>query len=983
MDELFDEIDANLNHYGNEDIRQVFSRGMFNNFVNLNLSSDKDSLSLIHINIRSLSKNYETFKIALETIDLKFDLICVSETWMHEHVLDIYFPNYVPYHKMRSDRRGGGVAIYVKNVFLSKELAHIGLCNENTECIFTEITHRNKKIVIGTTYRPPSGNKDQFEEDITSRLSMISNIGDTILAGDVNMDLLRINENNNVAKFYESIVSCGLIPSISQPTHIFTCRDSGLPSATLIDNIFASNPNYLKAGIINLDVSDHLPIIVVYDKYFTGENKAEKVKYRIINEFTIAKFIDEFSKINLYNSISPYHDCNTSIKILDEIIFSVFDKCCPLKSKISSPKDQRSPWLSREVKQLLKLRHDFFNLMRRGAIETSDYNAFRNSVTSVIRTAKAEYHKSLFRNIRDNAKKTWRAINNVLKPARSINIKIIKSVIYNDMEWEDDSAICNAFNDHFVSVGGKINDCYGNDRIQCTVQEATPNSIFLSWVTESEVSRIILALKDKNCNISAYPNKILKSIHRLVAPIIAHIINVSFMSGVFPQCMKSARVVPIFKSGDERDVGNYRPISVLPVLSKIFERTMYNRVISFMEKYNILSKSQYGFRRGLSTSQAIMDNLSFIYRNLDQGKPVLSLFLDFKKAFDCVEHKILLLKLYMYGIRGAAYRWFESYLSNRDQYTSVNGVNSSKSHITHGVPQGSILGPVLFLIFINDLPNVNSFFKFTLFADDSTVSCAFEDHDNEFIARTIEQQLIPINKWLVINRLTVNHSKTVFIAFSHRKEFNIRPIKFGNHYINQTSSTKFLGLTIDSHLKFDSHINNICNKTSKTVGILFKLNKFMPLEILKSIYQSLITPYLTYCQEIYYSAPQIYTNRIKIIQKKAVRAMNSLPYNAHTDEYFKSMQLLKLDDMFTLATLTNVYEKVHNHNFIPPDTRNHPHFTRNRNQLAIPLLNRNATQKTFVYQEVIKWNALPLELKDTDKKPRFKKRVKDFLLSSY
>ena len=218
-------------------------------------------------------------------------------------------------------------------------------------------------------------------------------------------------------------------------------------------------------------------------------------------------------------------------------------------------------------------------------------------------------------------------------------------------------------------------------------------------------------MKNKSSHINTYPVKILKLISDIVSPILSIIIGKSLRDGVFPASFKKARVVPLHKGGCTSDVSNYRPVSVLPMMSKIFERVVFNQLIDFLDKYNLLNPSQYGFRAGKSTSLAVMDHLQYVYENLDSGNIVASIFLDFSKAFDCIEHEVLLGKLFRCGVRGVAYRWFESYLSERIQYVSINSINSTLRPETHGVPQASTLGPLLFLFFINDFSKSSSFFQ--------------------------------------------------------------------------------------------------------------------------------------------------------------------------------------------------------------------------------------------------------------------------------
>ena len=323
-----------------------------------------------------------------------------------------------------------------------------------------------------------------------------------------------------------------------------------------------------------------------------------------------------------------------------------------------------------------------------------------------------------------------------------------------------------------------------------------------------------------------------------------YIINLSFNTGIFPMELKKAIVLPTHKDGDIRMIENYRPIYVLPFFSKIFERLMYDRILTFLNKHNILYKYQFGFKKSHSTYMALTVLIDKILNALDQGKCVVGLFLDFSKAFDTVNHAILLNKLKHYGIRGTALHWLTSYISNRYQYVVYN-VRSSEKLITCGVPQGSILGPLLFLLYVNDLPSVSTKLFTLLFADDTNLF--IEDMDTTHINQILTEEIGKILIWLKANKLSLNVDKTNFIVFSRRRTINDVYIKIEGKNIERVTKVKFLGVIIDSKLTWKEHINYISNKISKYIGIIYKTKKVLTKSALIGLYYSFVYPYLTYC----------------------------------------------------------------------------------------------------------------------------------------
>ena len=344
--------------------------------------------------------------------------------------------------------------------------------------------------------------------------------------------------------------------------------------------------------------------------------------------------------------------------------------------------------------------------------------------------------------------------------------------------------------------------------------------------------------------------------------------NKSLTEGVFPNSLKLALVCPIFKKGDVTKCANYRPISLLSNISKIFERVMYNRIEHFLEEHDSIYELQFGFRKNYSTNHALLSIVESIRKNLDNKTYSCRVFVDLEKAFDTVNHTILLSKLNHYGIRGESLEWFRSYLTNRKQCSTINGSSSEYSKISCGVPQGSILGPLLFLIYINDMHDALSKCIVHHFADDTNL--LFSHKDPEVIRKTLNNELKLLYEWLCANRLSLNVDKTEFIIFRPpRTKLNNRIVlNLNNKKIHESRKIKYLGLIMDDRLTWKFHINELCKKLGRSVGMLYKLRHLCPLTVLKSLYYSLLNSHIAYGLPVWGNSDQIYIDKISKLQKK-------------------------------------------------------------------------------------------------------------------
>ena len=406
-----------------------------------------------------------------------------------------------------------------------------------------------------------------------------------------------------------------------------------------------------------------------------------------------------------------------------------------------------------------------------------------------------------------------------------------------------------------------------------TTKNYISNSIYLAPTSSTEISQIIDDLKVKataDINVASIKkanNNVIK-----FSEVIADIINRSILEGVFPSKLKNAKVVPVHKV----DIENYRPISLLSAFSKIFEKVMYARVYDFLSHNNILNENQFGFRRGRSCEQALLTAQNEILKSLSKKQMSLLLLIDFSKAFDMVDHDILLNKLNNYGIRGIANYWFKSYLSDRTQYVTINGRKSSNREMQYGVPQGSILGPLLFIIYINDVPNICENCTFILYADDANILISGRNiAEIENIFNSLAKKL---EIWVSTNGLALNLKKTNYMIFSSSK-IHAMPFKpkLYQYDLERKSSSRFLGVIISEQLTWNEHILAIKAKMSRYVGILYKLKNILPFSARKNIFHSFVQSHLNYCSLVWGLGPKAYIEPLFTEQKKSNTSINARP----------------------------------------------------------------------------------------------------------
>ena len=467
--------------------------------------------------------------------------------------------------------------------------------------------------------------------------------------------------------------------------------------------------------------------------------------------------------------------------------------------------------------------------------------------------------------------------------------------------------------------------------------------------------------------------------------------NLSIATGSYPDCLKIAEVIPIYKKGDPSKCNNYRLISLLSQFDKIFEKLLGNRLISFLEKYNLLSKQQFGFRQNSTTTYAIANIHDQILKNIDHNCYSCGLFLDLSKAFDTVDHQILLQKMHShYGIRGKAFDIFQSFLTNRYQYVKILQCKSSRQKVSCGVPQGSSLGPILFLMYINDLP-LASQFDTTLFADDTFL--LLSDSSILNLERRVNEQLENIDKWFCINKLSLNYSKTNFMIFNKHPHktcnYDFKLEINGNNLV-RAGTVKYLGVIIDENLTWSQHLKYLSSPIAKHSGLFYRLRNYVSREALCVLYYGLIYSKVQYGIISWGTASKTSLNAIQIRLNQILRAISFNNVRTPVTSLYKNLNFLKLDDIYKLELAKFMY-KVYNKN-LPKIIENkftklastHEYNTRQSAKSGYfrPRVNKSIASNLLSFRGPKLFNEIDYELKSMQW-VSFKKNYKKQLLNRY
>lgn len=904
-----------------------------------------------------------------------FSIICFSETWLTSDDRDLYgLTGYDCEYDHRSGCSYGGSAIFVSKQLTYSRRTDLKINVPKCESVWVEIDPIDssdlKKTVFGTVYRSPSSNASDFCEAfflVLDKLSFESK--NVFIMGDFNINLLD-SANPITSNYISGFCSYGYQSLINTPTRVVDHS-----SHSLLDHILSNRDFPIQAGTIDCDITDHFPVFFYVHK--KAKSKTDSYKHTI---FDRAKFLSDVSIID-WSNIFEVSNPDVALQLFSDAIVNSVRNCTTSITSNRRYGAPRCPWLTNTLLLSLRKKDNLYKKMKRTPFNLNlraRYQRYSHVLSCLLKTAKRRYYENEFNKCGNNIKKKWKLVNEFLN--NSTQHKTIKTITHDELAFSEPSAIANAFSKHFSAVCSQLPPCPYTSELS-----RSPQSFFLYPASCDEIEATITGLKATGPGLDGIHGFHVKLVKQLVSPILCHIFNLVFKSGIFPQALKVAKIIPVHKKGDSRNMNNYRPISILSFIDKILEKLLVTRLSRYLKKFNLLTPSQFGFREGLSTNIAIACLTDKIKSSIDRGNVAAAVFIDFSKAFDTIDHDILFIKLERYGITGPALTLLRSFLLNRQQVVSISTATSPPVIINRGVPQGSILGPLLFLIYINDLPLCLRTSQCILYADDTTILNSH--HNTSSLIQMIQTDLLLLERWCSVNKLSINVLKTCYLLFTspQKKIAAIPSLHIAGDQIAFCRTTNFLGVIVDCHLKFHEHAIFITKKLSFGVRVLIRARPYFNFQTLLTLYYAFVHSHLNYCISSWGGTYNSHIAPLITLQKQALRVITFSRRQAESSPLFIHLRVLPLHQLYLYSIGILFFNIFYDHlalDIFPQHVLSNSNLTRfaSRRNLLLPPIHTNYGKKMIQFSALSFWNSLSSDIKCSTTLRLFKSKLKKFLL---
>lgn len=949
-----------------------------------------NSLNIFHQNIQCLSSRIDSLLIVID--ELKPDIIILTEHKLTKNeILNFNICGYkLASYYVRKINEGGGVLIMVSNNIdftnnVNKSIEFLNIDKLFESCVI-ELKLNNTKIIIGGIYRTPSRNIESFLFNLDKLLSFLTKkSGNICIGGDFNIDIL--TQDNRKQDFINILLSHNMYYTINIPTRVTESSETAIDN--FITNIDRKNVN---VECIVTALSDHDGQIITLNNLIKL-NKSHSIQLtefkRIFSKANIQQFLYDLGQEDWYKLY------NITVENKFTYFYNIFKYYFNINFPLikSRHKPLKNNWIDEKIRQE---RHKLVNstkALRKNKNQHAKLIIKRHKryYKKLIFQKKRNYFNNKIRNCDNVTRTAWQLVNSELGRGREYSLTKIVLKVGNKIV-DDPNNVANTLNNYYADMVEKCiipkltKSRFCNSNLMSPVSQ---QKFQFRTISDKQLIEIIDSLKNKwSAGYDGIPTKILKDAKLLLLKPLLHVINACLISGIYPKELKKSKIIPIFKKGDTKEISNYRPISIQPSLSKVFEKCMLIQLVNYFEVHNFLDNEQHGFRQNKSTITAIISYIETIIDKLEKGEHVVTTFLDMSKAFDSVSHSLLIEKLNSYGISGKELTLIKSYLEDRQQYVETKHIcgnsvvitNSMTRGVAYSVPQGSVLGPFLFLCYLGGLPDcisklgINN--KLCIFADDVNLTVSNKNYDKVLSDSSLAKD--KLNSYLNDLNLLLNEDKTICMKFSCKDLVpanNITNLQF--LCLKFSEKTSFLGILVDNHLNWTSHVEKVCSKVSSGIFALKRLTPFCNFDTVKCTYFSLIHSHIAYGIEVYGATTIFNMNKILHLQKVAIRTMLKLDNKAHCKQHFSELKIMTVYSLYIYKTILLIKNNEH---ILLRQKDNHRYDTRNKLNFQLFKHSKMIFEKKPSYAGIRFINHLPNKIKKENNYNIFKKMLKSFLI---
>lgn len=928
-----------------------------------------------HINVNGLRNKVHEIQRICETHTV--DVLLITETRLSAYVSDSLL-SIDGYDLLRKDRGcgfGGGLLVYFRQgLSIVQNTSNIRLLNCEYINVVLRLSHR-KQADLFLIYRPPNLSTNEFLESLDSTLSAIDPQKPFLLFGDFNIDLTTNAHNQHLRSQYLNLLrSYNLRQLIDKPTRITSTTE------TIIDHIVVNNQvvNY-KATTVDNACSDHQIVqLLWYTSIDVEKQNHSSFQYRSMKNFNQSNFQDDLNAVNwecLERMVNP----DDQVNYFEMEFLRVWNAHAPLKTCRLKNKIKDKPWITFEIKAAMKTRDELYKKFKSQKSE-ENWCAFkneRNRTNNLVNRNRYNFFRDKFCSHRSEPKKMWKSVKTLI--GRKESSKMVP----------DSEVICGFFERAPTEAQQSIGRT--NQTFQSFLGPNFDTSDSILSFSQEEVFSALKSLNmSKACGRDEISNYMIKLAGRALVKPLWLIFNNCVNNCYFPCAWRIAKVIPVYKKkGNANEPQNYRPISLLPCVSKVLERLISSNLVEYLNYNSILAESQHGFRPKRSTITATTQLVESLLLNMNSKKITPLLLLDLSKAFDTIDHEILLFKLKHYGISLNVLKILESYLKNRSFYVVSNQKESSIRPSSIGVPQGSVLGPLLFIIYVNDFHNSLDRSTLHQYADDSAIS--FSHSAFNVCKDQLLSDLSNVSSWFKANKMKLNVEKTQFIIFGTRSQLNNlknESLLFQNKVITQSTHVNYLGVHLDNNLSYGKHISLLRSKISRLLGMMSNVRYLVPLKLRKQLYQALILPHITYGLTIW-SATTAYnvSSMEKTLNRIGRHLLRRKIDEISTENIYSELQWMPFQKLTRYHVILTGYKLMNGLidmkiNLPPLNQHFHQHYTRNNRDFRGARANNKYGDKLISNRIGAEWNALPNALKRVNSLFHFKKQLSTFLLSA-